>query len=100
MHIEIEKVSLKDISGLEIFVIGDDYQAPEDTNTYCNITQLGDTFVSTRLERDVTLDDVKKQRLDAMPGFRIIWYYLQGGRFVLSRGTPLETGLKLHYQVR
>ena len=25
---------------------------------------------------------------------------LQGGRFVLSRGTPLEIGLKLHYHVR
>ena len=26
--------------------------------------------------------------------------HLQGGRFVLSRSTPLEIGLKLHYQVR
>ena len=76
LHIEIEKISMKDLSGKDILVVGDNYPAPEVMNTFCNITELGDTFVSTRLERDVTLDDVKKQRLDAMPGFSINWYYL------------------------
>ena len=42
LHIEIEKISMKDLAGKDILVVGDNYPAPEVMNTFCNITELGD----------------------------------------------------------
>ena len=67
---------MKDLSGKDILSVGENYPSPEVISTSYNITELGDTFVSTMLDRDVTLDDVKKQRLNVMPGFRVTWHYL------------------------
>ena len=76
LHFDIVKISMKDLSGEDIFKVDDNYYPTSDEKqvTY-NITSLGDRFVTIMLTRDVTLEDVKKQRLDVMPGFRINWHY-------------------------
>ena len=41
-----------------------------------NFTQLeSDEYYSMQLKRKVTLEDVRSQNLNQMPGFRFSWYY-------------------------
>ena len=77
LHIKIAKISMKDLSGMDILVVDDRYYpGPEVKNTSYNITEFfGESFVPTKLERDVSLEDVKRQRLVQMPGFKVTWYY-------------------------
>ena len=61
------------MSGLDIL---DDNQ----TNVYKNFTPPLDIndyrdYSYIRLARVVSFEDVKSQKLDAMPGFRVSWWY-------------------------
>ena len=42
--------------------------------SYNYMAPTGDTY-HIELRREVLLEDVRKQKLDLMPGFRATWYY-------------------------
>ena len=79
LHFDIEKISIRNISsGHEKYIYFDgrvdehDYQ--DDVREIVNFTQPSALYY-IRLSRKVTMEDVRSQTLDQMPGFRFSWYY-------------------------
>ena len=74
LHIDIEKVSLEDLSSGE-----DKFRVKlttimETHRTY-NFTPPTDNRYYIELSREVLPADVRKQKLEVMPGFRVSWHY-------------------------
>ena len=80
LHVDIEKISLKDLSGgYDKFDYDYKGDIDEDTTKMKRKYHLNLSYkrhILTRLRRSVSLEDVKRQKLDAMPGFRLNWYYI------------------------
>ena len=74
LNLDVEKVSLTDLSSGydDLLVAG---TRVDTTHRTFNYTRTGRHFYEINLERDVILMDVKKQKLDLMPGFRLTWHY-------------------------
>ena len=76
LHFKVEKVSmtgLKKGSRDEVDMNSNNLDADQ-TFTYKNFTPP-ERFNYMRLLRDVSSEDVEKQKLDKMPGFRFTWWY-------------------------
>ena len=77
LHLDVEKVSLEDLSS------GEDRLAVEwnpmmETHMTFNYTPpTGGRYGNYEIQliRDVLPADVRKQKLDMMPGYRVTWYY-------------------------
>ena len=67
LHLEIENVTMKDEK-----VFKDTIEVNFDLRR--NFTPPSD-FKKVILDRTVSIGDVKKQRLEVMPGFKVSWYY-------------------------
>ena len=81
LQVNIEKISLKDLpSGHDRLNFDYNMQdMDEDTRKIEKTYRLNLSFkrhIMTRHERSVSMEDVKKQKLDLMPGFRLNWYYI------------------------
>ena len=75
LHIEIEKINMKDLlSGEDTFFFVDDFINSSTTYFYRNYTKIRDNY-SIKLTRKVSFEDASKQNLLMMPGFKISWYY-------------------------
>ena len=72
LHFEVDKISMKDFSsGQDKLTWGLSDHITETSKTF---TPPGSSkFIL--LERDFPLEEVKKQKLKEMPGFRFNWYY-------------------------
>ena len=74
LHLDVEKVSLEDLSsGYDGFSV-DLIYLMETKRTY-NYTPPTSSSYYITLSRDVLPADVKKQKLNVMPGFRVTWHY-------------------------
>ena len=83
LHFKIEFIAMRNItksSGQDCL----SYLGPSghsdclkgDRELSLNFTQLeSDEYYSMQLKRKVSLEDVRSQTLDKMPGFRLTWYY-------------------------
>ena len=75
LHFEVERVAMKDLSG------EDDLSVYVD-NLNDDITQISKNFTPPKaysydvsFKRRVTLEDIRRQKLYMMPGFRLKWFY-------------------------
>ena len=77
LHFEIEKLSLKDLeTGKEKFYLyGRGYIDADEKHIHKIYSPPGYNERYINLVRDVSFDEVRKQKLDQMPGFRFSWYY-------------------------
>ena len=87
LHYNVEKVSMKALSNgntdlmYSYSMVDGDYifssnPINEDqTHLSFNFTPIEEDYYELRLERQVSLGDVKKQHLNLMPGYRFSWYY-------------------------
>ena len=74
LHLDVEKVSLEDLSsGYDGFSV-DLIYLMETKRTY-NYTPPTSSSYYITLSRDVLPADVKKQKLNVMPGYRVRWRY-------------------------
>ena len=88
LHIEIEKVNMKDLlSGEDTFFFVDDYINSSIKYFYRNYTKLGDNY-SIWLKRKLTFHDAKKLNLQVMPGFKVTWYYTDDGGSKIGEDDP------------
>ena len=74
LHLNVDKVSMKDLSsgGDKISVTGTIVETSHMSYNYSPPTH-GSFRLS--LNRDVIPADIRKQKLDQMPGFKVSWYY-------------------------
>ena len=74
LHLDVEKVSLEDLSSGQ-----DTLEVPVtkmmETHRTFNYTPPTNVYYYIQLSRNVLPADVRKQRLDMMPGFRYTWHY-------------------------
>ena len=74
LHIEVEKVSLGYLSsGGDRLRVGD--TPLFDTHRTFNFTPPTHDYYYIQLSREVLPADVRKQKLDMMPGYRVSWHY-------------------------
>ena len=74
LHIDVEKVSLEDLSSGEDRV-SQSINTIKETHTNYNYSPPRKSAYSFTLSRKVLPADVGKQKLDMMPGFRVRWHY-------------------------
>ena len=75
LHIYIENISMRNISsGQDNFTFDDGWTEADIINRF-NFTPPSSYHYSMRLKRNVSLEEVRSQSLDQMPGFRVSWYY-------------------------
>ena len=88
-HYEIQKISMEDLTNgkdsVSFYGRGAKVIDAEIRNIAKNYTPPGEKR-SIALQRKVSLEDVKKQKLQVMPGLKVTWYY---------SGTYVESGSKL-----
>ena len=77
LHFKLEKVSMKGLAGdsYDTYMLGSDLSTIQ-TTAYSNFTPP--TLVGNTLYRNVMFDQVKQQKLDVMPGFKLSWWYTGG----------------------
>ena len=77
LHIKVEKVSMKGLSWHskdDIYV--DEFRwIFKDQTKYTNFTNPLPIQYCGNYKRDVTSEEVDKQKLDVMPGFKLSWWY-------------------------
>ena len=71
LHFSLEKVSMTGLDTVKMEGLG--YLDADQTTAYTNCTPPIGSFVE--LSRHVSSEDVKQQKLDLMPGFRLTWWY-------------------------
>ena len=77
LHFKVEKVSIADLaenSKDRIGIPGFGILYHEYRTAYTNFTPPG-YFQSIRHDRSVSFEDIEKQKLEIMPGFRFSWWY-------------------------
>ena len=76
LHFKVEKVSMKGLASgsKQEFYIDHKYDFVADQITYANFTPPSRSR-NIILDRKVSFEDVKKQNLGVMPGFRLTWWY-------------------------
>ena len=92
LHYIVEKISMKSltvkeqwqgvdemysyVNGGDVYLY-DPHNPVDEDQTYLNLnfTAPKENYYRLRLYREVFMDDVKKQNLEMMPGFRFSWYY-------------------------
>ena len=75
LHLKLDKISMRGLapgSKDRVEMNFNDLDADE-TTTYKNFTPPRYNYL--RLLRDVSAEDINKQKLDMMPGFRFTWWY-------------------------
>ena len=89
LHLDVEKVSMEDLSSGEdkLSVDSSIVKTPHMSFNFSPPTGKYGGRYSIILNRDVLLADVRKQKLDLMPGFRISWRY---------SGMEVESEVKYH----
>ena len=79
LNIEIENLSLEDLTHGQHDELSVDYKIADFTHALLNYTPpTGGRYRSSYcidLNRYVTIPDVRKQKLNLMPGFKLIWNY-------------------------
>ena len=75
LHIEIEKISIKELSTGDSSFNFEENLDVDVTHVIKNFTPPEQYSYSVTSIRKVSREDVLKQKLQLMPGFRISWYY-------------------------
>ena len=78
LYFEIDKLSLQDLSigSDDFFVTELGYMDADSTLVSTNYTPPEEVYYTVELERfQVLLSDVRKQKIQKMPGFRFTWHY-------------------------
>ena len=77
LHFDLEKLSLNDLTNGKVsFYLSKVYDINENTKyAYQNYTPPGSSEKYLKLERKVSVEEVRNQKLELMPGFRFSWYY-------------------------
>ena len=78
LHLQIDKISMKDLSNGEDKITTVYKSLSEDTTHFVkNYTDLkyGNRGIWIKYERKVLKDDVLEMNMDQMPGFKISWYF-------------------------
>ena len=100
LHYAIDKVSMSEDDNMIIktpVTAGDGLISSQITHISKNYTPPGyQLFIE--LERDIALDNVRRQQLKLMPGFRLRWHYSGGGDGgVLSEASYSRLRITKHY---
>ena len=76
LHFEVKRIAMKDLTGT------DDLSVSEIDNLNGDITEIRKNYnppkaysYEVSFTREVTLEDIRRQKLHAMPGFRLNWHY-------------------------
>ena len=76
LHLDIEKVSLTDLSsGEDTLILAYMGTTVEKSHTIFNITPIYVSSYMVRLFRNVLSSDMRKQKMRQMPGFKLSWHY-------------------------
>ena len=76
LHFKVEKASMMagESGWDDVFIQVFGYMSVDSTTAYTNFTPPGH-YRNIRLTRKISYENVKKQKLDKMPGFRFTWWY-------------------------
>ena len=78
LHFKVEKVSLAGLADKSEDKLKLNGYAPDNQIMTTNFTPPADyhgSYKYLQLRRKVTSEDLKQQKLDVMPGFRLTWWY-------------------------
>ena len=77
LHIDFERISLKNLASDSVTIVGNGYENGDESHIVKNIenVQPGESKWVV-LVRRATLDEIKNQKLESMPGFRCKWRFM------------------------
>ena len=77
LHIDFERISMKNLASDSVTMVGDDYENGDESHIVKKISNVQPgKFVWVALIRRATLDEIKNQKLESMPGFRCKWRFM------------------------
>ena len=77
LHIDFERISLNNLASDSVTIVGNGYENGDESHIVKNIenVQPGESKWVV-LVRRATLDEIKNQKLESMPGFRCKWRFM------------------------
>ena len=77
LHIDFERISMKNLASDSITIVGHDQENGDESHIVKKINDVEPgKSVLVALIRRATLDEIKNQKLESMPGFRCKWRFM------------------------